>query len=251
MTREHHRRFYVEPDRWRDDRIAFGGRQAHQIGRVLRLRRGDRLRVFDGMGREAVAVIERAGRGAVEAQILSVREEAAPAVAVTLAQGVAKAPAMDLIVQKATELGVARIVPVVTEHALRSGGRPERWARISREAAEQSGRADLPAIEPPIALDAFLGAREPGGAAVALWEGERETGLGAQEGLRAVLRRLRPTPRLLLLVGPEGGLTEGEARTLSAHGFQLAGMGPRLLRAETAALVALGIVQYEFGLLGG
>jgi 16S rRNA (uracil1498-N3)-methyltransferase len=166
-----------------------------------------------------------------------------PEVKITLLQAVSKGERMDLVVQKATELGVTRIVPVLSARSVpRPGaeGRHKRWRTIAQEAARQCGRADLPAVEVPCPLAQALGEAAAGpGTRLVLWE--------ASSG--APLRRaLDGSERAVtLLVGPEGGLAADEVEAAVAAGFRPVGLGPRILRTETAALVAVALVQAALG----
>lgn len=240
-------RFCVEPAQISGGRVRFSREQAHQIVRVLRMRRGDALAVFDGTGAEHEAELITLGNGEAVALLKGIRAAAPePPLRLVLLQGLPRVEKMELIVQKATELGIHRIVPILCQRSTpRGSGRLARWRTIAREAAEQCGRAVVPPIEEPVPLDAFLAAQ--GGAAlrgIALWEGERG------RGFKQALKLMANTDRLHLLVGPEGGLAPQEVRMASDLGLITASLGLRTLRTETATLVALGIVQYELGDLG-
>jgi len=149
---------------------------------------------------------------------------------------------MDLVVGKATELGVSRIVPLEAERSVRRAtARDPRWRRIVQEAAEQCGRPDLPKLEPILPLQEFL-CRHPAGIPLVACESAE-----GSRPLALVCQDLRHVTRLTLLVGGEGGFSPGELERLRVHGARLASLGPRLLRAETAALAALAIVQAILG----
>jgi 16S rRNA (uracil1498-N3)-methyltransferase len=243
-SRLHHRRFFVPADRIRDGWVEFAPDQAHQITRVLRLRPGDQVRVFDGTGREVIASLAATTARRVTARILG-EMPSLPATnfRVALAQVVPRGPAMDHIVAKATELGVARIVPLEGERSVRraAAARTSRWIRIVQEAAEQCGRRDLPEIVPATTLDAFL------------LDHHRETPLLAcdasreRQSLTAACRQLRGASSVTLVIGGEGGLSPAEVERLRSHGARLVSLGPRLLRAETAALAALSVLQAMLG----
>jgi 16S rRNA (uracil1498-N3)-methyltransferase len=239
----HHRRFFVPAACIRDGWVEFEPAQAHQLARVLRLHPGDHVSVFDGTGREVVAALERSSPRLATARIL--REvEAPPAIgfAITLAQVIPRGAAMDLILAKATELGVARVVPLVAEQSVRkASAHSPRWARIVRESAEQCGRRDLPEIAPIVDLAEFLRGYPSGIPLLACHVGE-----GARP-LIAVCRELGRPSSLTLLVGGEGGLSQGEIEELRSLGARLVFLGPRLLRADTAALAALAILQASLG----
>lgn len=243
-SRIHHRRFFVPAERIRDGWVEFAPAQAYQLTQVLRLRPGDEVSVCDGSGREVVASLATATPRRATARIL--REAPPlprPGLSITLAQVVPRGAAMDLIVAKATELGVERLVPLEGERSVRraSAARVPRWLRIVQEAAEQCGRRDLPAIEPARGLEEFLLNHPPSTPLVACDAGE------GSRPLLAVCRELRGSSTITLLVGGEGGLSPAEVERLRSHGALLAWLGPRILRVETAALAALGIIQASLG----
>lgn len=217
--------------------------QAHQLVHVLRLKTGDRVSIFDGTGREMIATLEAATPRGATARILG-ESPAVPSAGlrITLAQVVPRGPAMDLIVAKATELGVACIVPLEAQQSVRrASARGPRWQRIIREAAEQCGRRDLPEIAPSATLGAFLLGRSAGTPLLACHAAD-----GARP-LATVCRELGPVPAVTLLVGGEGGLSPAEVAGLWSREARLVSLGPRLLRAETAALAALAILQACLG----
>lgn len=218
---------------------------AEHVARVLRMSPGDPLTVFNGDGHDYTAVILAAGKRELTVRIESKQalQNESP-LPLTLAQGVARGEKMDLIVQKATELGVARIVPLLTERsevkldAARAEKRLAHWRAVVASACEQSGRARLPEIIPALPLAAWLG------------------GLADDGALRLALlpeagrlsRELRFTAAGgLLVVGPEGGLGERDIGALAAAGFDGLRLGPRILRTETAGLAALAALQALHG----
>ena len=242
-------RLHVEKARLGDDSVILSDEDHHYLTRVLRLGPGDRLTLFDGDGGEAEAEIARVGPRASEARVLSRRRvERPPGPELTLVQALARGEKLDLVVQKATELGVARIIPVTTERAvspdlLRGTSRRQRWEKIAREAARQSGRADLPEIEPVTSFPLALAAAPREALKLLFFEGARGNHL--REALPAT-----PPPSAVLAVGPEGGFTEGEVARAREAGFAVVGLGPRTLRTETAAMAVLAIVGYAIGDLG-
>ena len=216
---------------------------------VLRLKTGAPLVLFDGSGFEFEAVLEKADR---KHAMIAISRMHGPAVEsplqITLAQGISRGERMDYTVQKAVELGIAAIIPLHTERsvvrlnektALR---KRQHWQQIAISACEQSGRVRLPEIQLPVQLRDFLAARQPPGLKLLLDPQAAET-IG---GL--------PKPAghdVLLLVGPEGGLEQSERDAAKRAGFQGVQLGPRVLRTETAALVALSLLQARWGDLGG
>jgi len=219
------------------------------VGRVLRARPGDALTLFDGAGSEVEAKVVRVERTETELALGARRVVAGPAVPLTLLCAVPRGPRMDLLVQKTSELGIARIVPVVTERSVArpdaegADGKRARWEKIAREAARQCGRADLPIVDPPVALEVALAAPALPVRRLALFEGEKI------RSLRATLSGIEPAATALL-VGPEGGFAAAELAGARAAGFEAVGLGDRILRVETAAIVAVALVASAYGMLG-
>lgn len=241
-------RLYVPKERIKGEQISLQSREARYMYKVLRLGPGDEVTVFDGEGGEYLAELSEEYQGGI---YLSIKEELSPQqespLRITVGQGLLKGEKMKLVIQKATELGVNRIVPIVTSRSIpilegeRESLRVQRWRRIAEEAARQSGRTVVPQVETIRALEDFLVQGQ--GAALILWEEEPTP-------LREVLGKIDPSSGLTLLIGPEGGFSEEEVLSAQNHGFLVAGLGQRVLRAETAALGLLSIVQYVFGDLG-
>lgn len=224
--------------------VALDASAAQHAVAVLRLGVGAEVVLFDGAGGEHPATLVHAARGAARARVGARRAvEREPPFPLLLGQALAKGERMDLVVQKATELGATALAPLATERsevrldAERAAKRVAHWQGVVRAACEQCGRDRLPEVRAPQDLDAFL-AGAPAGA------------------LRLVLapggRALRELPRpgaagVVLLVGPEGGLSDAEVARAEAAGFVRAGLGPRVLRTETAALAALAAAQAVWG----
>jgi 16S rRNA (uracil1498-N3)-methyltransferase len=236
-------RLFVARD-LRGDTLPLDQNEAHYLGHVLRLQRGDELIAFNGRGEERHA---RVGSLQRRGALLELRAEhpALPEspLALTLVQALPKADAMDLIVQKATELGARTIVPAYAEFSVvrlegeRSDRRLEHWRRIAQSACEQSGRHTPPDIAAPVPLGEALGRlRATAGKAA----------LDPAAGLRLTAMP-QPTAGLALAIGPEGGFSAEDWRLLDAGGFARVTLGQRVLRAETAALTAISIAQAEWG----
>jgi len=223
------------------------GRQAHYLRHVLRLRSGHNVVVFDGQGHECVAEIDTLTRDGAKLRITSTRAPIPePELDLTLFQGIAKSEAMDLIVQKATELGVRSIAPVVTEFSVvkvdaqRIRRRLEHWQRIANSACEQSGRHAPPLIREPQPLERGLeNLAQPSTRLVLDPAAERTFGHG-------ITLEQRATP-VSILIGPEGGLSERDLLLADKAGFERARLGPRILRVETAAIAACALAQANWG----
>lgn len=225
-------------------RHTIDGDAANHIARVLRLRQGDPLTLFDGGGGEYAARIEEFRKGAVivsvDEQLPVARESPLP---ITLAQGVSRGERMDWVVQKATELGVTRITPVLTERSVvrLDAKQAERkrlhWQAIAVAACEQSGRDRVPGVDVPLILAEFVGKADPRATRVLL----------SPTGSQRVADLPRAEGGIVVLIGPEGGLSEAEQRAALAAGFVAVRLGPRVLRTETAAVAALTLLQHRFG----
>lgn len=235
--------------------VELTGSDAEHIARVLRLARGDRIVVCDGQGSDYEAELLTVNPARVAARVLSRQpSRGEPPVFLTIVQGIPKGDKMDLVVQKAVEAGASRIVPVFTARTVvvwdeaKSETRWRRWQRIAYEAAKQAHRGRVPQVAPPVSLPAFLAARgeeeDDFGHVIVPWEEARG------RGLRAVLRGLSPGP-VTVLIGPEGGLSPEEVAAAEERGAHIVTLGPRILRTETAGLVAATIILYEWGDLGG
>ncbi|MFQ3788594.1 16S rRNA (uracil(1498)-N(3))-methyltransferase [Halomonas sp. A29] len=218
---------------------------ARHVARVLRLGEGASLRLFDGAGLEARAVLVEASRKRVAARIEAVEAGRGESpLVVHLGQAISKGDRMDYAIQKAVELGVAAITPLYTEHGdVRLKGEREakklaHWQAVAASACEQCGRAVVPVVHPPSALHEWLGER-----------GETLR-LVLHPGTAGALERSDAPASVALLIGPEGGLSASEVEAAMAASFSPLSLGPRILRTETAPVVALSLLQYRFGDLG-
>ena len=244
-------RLFVDPEKLTEEIVVVADEDHRYLIRVLRLGLGNELVLFDGRGAEVTARILRIGPRALELKVEERRQVSAlDRPDVTLIQALAKSDKLELVVQKATELGVARILPVTTARtvpqmeARRAIGRRARWQKIAREAARQCGRADVPEIQAVASLGTALTAAPKDSYKLMLWEGDR------QHGLKTAFPPA-PQPRIVVAVGPEGGFAPEEVDAARSAGFVTAGIGPRILRAETAALAVLAILGFQFGDLRG
>jgi 16S rRNA (uracil1498-N3)-methyltransferase len=241
------RRLFVPGERLAGEYVTLTGPEHRHVARVLRARAGETLTLFDGAGLEVEAQVVRVDRDDTELRLGARRVVAGPAVAITLLSAVPRGPRMDFLVQKTAELGVARIVPVLTERSVArpdaEAGRRARWQKIAQEAARQCGRADVPAVDAPVSLAEALALPGLPERRLALFEGEKA------RSLTAALAGAAPAPTALL-VGPEGGFAAPELAAATAAGFEAVGLGDRILRVETAAIVAVALVAGASGMLG-
>jgi len=242
------KRFLVEDLEIKNGVCVIAGREAHHISRVLRMGRGDTMVLLDGKGGRFLAEIESVSREAIKVQIKKPLDPVQPSpFEITLCQSVIKSAPMDYLIQKTSELGVARIFPFFSSRSVvrLEGNKREkkrhRWMEIAHNAAKQCNR-DIPAkIGLPASFDQQLTNLEKApGLKVILWEQE------TSQDLKGLLEHYGP--RIFTgMVGPEGGFTPEEVSRAQHAGFIPVSMGNRILRAETAALVLVAIVQYEWG----
>jgi 16S rRNA (uracil1498-N3)-methyltransferase len=228
-------------------RVTLRGPAAAHVTRVLRLGAGDAVTLFNGDGMDYPARIAALGHGTVDAEVTGrAAARAESPLAVTLVQGIARAERMDLVVQKATELGVAAIAPVATARSvvkLDADSRDRKaahWRGIAVAACEQCGRARVPDVLEPVTLAARLAKPARAGLRLLLSPGADASLAAAARGATSVE----------LLVGPEGGLEDSERQSALAAGYRACRLGPRILRSETAAIAALAVLQAIAGDLG-
>jgi 16S rRNA (uracil1498-N3)-methyltransferase len=223
--------------------LAIRGEKAKYLAAVLRCRPGDRMVIHDGQGNSYTAEITAVTVGEVTADLLEkIKWEADSELHIALLQGLLKGEKMDYVIQKATELGVREIVPVVTERSqLRETRKVPRWRKIAEEAARQSGRNSVPRIHEATGFEELPVDALPKG--ILFWEQGGSDFGGA-------LRRLEGLGAISLFTGPEGGFSEKEIASATGKGFLVATLGRRILRAETAAITAVAITQFALGDLG-
>ncbi len=247
--------------------ISLDGPAARQLKTVLRAGVGDRIRLFDGSGLEWEAVVDHVGKAGVSATLISAVEPVPePGVAVTMLLGLARPERIELAIQKCTELGVFRFVPVMSERVqggttgAPSAKRLERWRRIAIEAAEQSGRATVPAVDTPLPVMDSVKQRLAQGPLLCMWEELSGKSLPLREALKKIKTSKPSTsrtpdalefPALSALIGPPGGFSDHEAEGMRRAGAHLVTLGPRVLRSETAAIAVMSAILYEMGALGG
>jgi 16S rRNA (uracil1498-N3)-methyltransferase len=245
--------FYVGPSDIQDSQALLKGAEADHATNVVRLKPGATVGLVDGLGFEYSAVIERITPGRVELAVTDrwIAAGRSP-VDLCVAQGFLKEKKMDRLVRQLSELGVALWVPFLCERAVarpeskRSVIRSERWRKIALEALKQSRRGTVMKIADAARFGQLLEEGRCYDVRILFWEKAREA--ITAEHLRG---RNGPVASVMIVLGPEGGFTETEAIAAEAAGFVVAGLGPRILRAETAAVAACALVQYLCGDLGG
>jgi len=225
--------------------LVLEGDRARYLGRALRLAVGDEISVFNGEGGEWSARIDAMTKSTVTLGIGAQAESGTEsALKIHLVQGISRGERMDFVVQKATELGVKRITPVLTEYgvvkldAARAEKRRDHWQNVAASACEQSGRTRLPLIDTPMALKD--------------WFGDKPTEVDAElilaPGAPTSLASIKaPETKVCVLIGPEGGFSQTEYEDADVAGFRAVSIGPRVLRTETAAIAALTVMQSLWG----
>lgn len=243
-------RFIVDPKSIHNGHLRIYGDDLKHLRKVLRLGPGDSINVFDGTGKEFEAKLLSVDKTCALAEITaSFQTEAEPEINLTLFQGLLKGEKMDLIIQKGVELGVRSIIPVITDRTVvqvdnnKSEKKALRWSKIAREASKQCRRAMVPHISEPISFDEAISESKRYEAALLLYENESKKCL--KETLKCY--NINKIKEIALFVGPEGGFTPHEIEKYTNSGFHVAGLGRRILRAETAAISVISIIMYEMG----
>ena len=239
-------RIHVDVDLADGATVTLGDEAYHHLIVVLRRIRGDAIVLFNGRGGEYPATIESVGKRKLDARIREFRQvERESPLPVTLVQAVSKGERMDYSIQKAVELGVTAIQPVITEHVVvrldaeRWARKQEHWQGVATAACEQSGRTRVPRVAAVQDLSTWLGTCPPEALRLVLSPAATPT----------ALKRAANQP-VVLLVGPEGGLSELELKLVDLAGFVGLPLGPRVLRTETAGVVALSVLQSQWGDMG-
>lgn len=245
-------RYFVTPDAVQDERVTITGDDVKHIVRVMRMEAGDEVIVCDGIGHAYRVELEETGNEQVVGRIVETMEQKVEsAVKITLAQGLPKGDKMELIVQKGTEVGIARFIPtemarcIVQYDAKKEQKRRERWQKIAKEAAEQAHRTLIPSVAESMTLKQLLRAKDGFDLIVVPYEAEKS------QGLRTVLDQYPEARNICVVIGPEGGIAEEEIEQALAAGAIPVTLGPRILRTETAGLVAATCIYYQYGEMGG
>lgn len=241
--------FYIDPSMALNPIVTIEGSEAHHIKNVLRLKPGDHIKLFDGTDHEYEAVISIIDAEKVEAEIRrKCRADNGPGARIVVAQAFLKEKKMDDLVRKLAELGIAGWTPFFSQRSIarpdkeRLAGRARRWKRIATEAVKQCRRKTMLEIGEALTFEEVLEFSKPYDLKIVFWEYEANPLSGNMES-----RSKTPLNSIMVMLGPEGGFTEREIEMARQSGFSTAGLGPRILRAETATLAASTLVQYLFG----
>lgn len=226
----------------------------HHIEKVMRMKIDDRIICVDPSGNSAICSIAEITDESIVAKIVQLIEETSELpIMVTIASGLPKGDKLELIIQKGTELGAIEFVPFAAARSIvkwdekKSSKKVDRWQKISKEAAEQAHRNYVPEVKEPISFKALL--EKSSNYQYKIVAFEDESRMGEISVFSSVLTQIKKGETLLFVFGPEGGLTETEIEQLKENGFKSCGLGPRILRTETAPLYALSAVSYHFELM--
>jgi len=246
------RRFYIDASAVAGSLATLSGSEAHHLKNVLRLKPEDCIKLIDGTGSEYEAVIKSLAAEKVEIEI---RRKLQPplntGVRILVAQAFLKEKKMDDLVRKLSELGIAGWIPFFAQRSVpkpdqkRLAGRLRRWQRIAAEAVKQCRRSDVLRIHAPLSFKAMLEFSQGWDLKMIFWENETAPLIADAE-----LKAEGALKKVMLMLGPEGGFTEQEIAAARQAGFAIAGLGPRILRAETATLAACTLIQYIYGDMG-
>lgn len=242
-------RLFIEANIQPGQELHLDSAQSRYLGRVLRMRPGDPLNVFNGEDGEFSASLVHAGKSSATVVVgQAVHSATESKLKIHLVQGISRGERMDYVVQKATELGVKRITPVFTAYGVvrldpgRADKRREHWQQIARSACEQCGRIRPPLIDSPVELNRWFGSKPA----------DTDTDLILQPGARVPLSSIAaPLTKVCVMIGPEGGFSDEELEDARTAGFSPVGLGPRIMRTETAALASLAVAQCLWGDLSG
>ncbi|WP_333871385.1 16S rRNA (uracil(1498)-N(3))-methyltransferase [Desulforamulus putei] len=244
-------RFFVQPEQIKGNTALITGPDVKHISRVLRMAAGDALTLLDGTGSVYLAEICEINKEEILCRLLGQEKtDSEPNLKVTLVQGLPKGDKMETIIQKCTELGVHRIIPLAAARSVvklegkKVAERQERWQRVAMEAAKQCRRTGVPEVQRLRNWDEVLAGIPSGVLALMPWEDEK------QQSLKEVLQSVAAPSEVYLFIGPEGGFAPEEAARVREKGFHRVTLGSRILRTETAGPAALTMVLYHYGELG-
>ncbi|MBU0484323.1 MAG: 16S rRNA (uracil(1498)-N(3))-methyltransferase [Proteobacteria bacterium] len=241
------RSFFVNPEEIYDKIARINGPDTHHLRSVLRMQAGDRIRLFDGQGKIYTGIINKISKDQTEVNILEITESQTTHPSLHLAQAMATGKKMDLIIQKATELGITGIHPFISQHCSRHQPDPnkeKRWQRIALESCKQCVRPTPPQINETTDFNKIITNADNFNRKLIFWESEEHFLLNKIDFTNI---NNHQSFSVLFIIGPEGGFSEQEIKLAIDHGFQTVSLGNLTLRTETAAIAAAAILQYLLG----
>ncbi|WP_019242648.1 MULTISPECIES: 16S rRNA (uracil(1498)-N(3))-methyltransferase [Bacillus] len=248
-------RYFVANEQVNDRQIKIVGSDCHHISNVLRMGPGEKVVCVVEDGRSALVKIENIDNEQIECSVIEwMDEEKELPVKVTIVSGLPKGDKLEYIVQKGTELGAFSFIPLVADRSIvkwdvkKTSKKVERLQKIAKEAAEQSHRTFVPTVQSPLNVKQLIDLAENYDYLLIAYEEEAKK--NESSVLSQTLQGIKPGASLLVVFGPEGGLTESEVERMIAAGFVACGLGPRILRTETAPLYVLSAVSYHLELMG-
>lgn len=239
-------KFFVDRENINDSKVIITGDDIKHITKVLRKGIGDVLTVSDGHGMEYEVKIAQMDKGKIHADIIQKIQSQMQTLEITLYQALPKSDKMDTIIQKCTELGIAKIVPYISEYTVvtiddkKFDKKLERWRKIALEACKQCGRPIMPEIAQIHGFDNLLNEINSYDLSILAYEKENSS-------IKKLLSQSSSSKKIAVIVGPEGGFSSEEVRKITNHGAKSVGLGPRILRTETAGMAILCIIMYELG----
>lgn len=246
--------FFIKKDQLKDNNVSITGELLKHLRDSLRIKNGEMIYCVDEEGNRYAVRAAYTGQDLFVGEIIETTSKCKEsAISIHLVQAVPKGPKLDFIIQKATELGISAITPVISDRAIvrieknRVEDKLRRWRKIALEAAQQSNRLDVPDISSPVSFHDYMASFKKGNLNLLLYEGEKKRGI--KEALRGI-ESINGVKTIILLIGPEGGFSHKEVETAVNSGFTTVSLGEFILRTETAPIAALSILQYEFGQMG-
>lgn len=244
-------KFFVTPNNIEGQKAIIQGDDVKHIYKVLRLDVGDEIIINNSQGQEYLGSIADINKSFVAVNLLeAVEKNAESSIQIDLYQGLPKSSKMDYIVQKATEIGVNSVTPIITERVvvkseLGEFKKTDRWKRIALEACKQCKRTIIPDVNAPIIFDDLIEKLKDYDLIVVPYENKEDY------GIKKMCESIKEVKSVAIIIGPEGGFEEEEIKLLEDIGAHIVTLGPRILRTETAGIVTAAVLQYELGDLGG
>lgn len=245
--------FFINKNQLKENKVRITGELLKHLRDSLRIRKGEMIFCVDEEGTKYAVLATYTGQDLFVGDIIETTgKQNKPAIFIHLVQAVPKGPKLDFIIQKTTELGINSITPVISERSVvriekeRGEEKLKRWKKIALEAAQQSNRLDVPDIKPLLSFHDYMTSFKKCDLNLLLYEGEEKRGI--KEVIRGAQEADDKVKSVVLLTGPEGGFSNEEVEMAEDAGFTPVSLGSRILRTETAPVVALSILQYEFGM---